>query len=107
MFKSTEGGGITDADIDVLLAQGEERTKAASDKLKKDMAKLVGTTVTLEDLLKTGDTSYLYEDPDAAGGPGSWAAGGSGLMVPLPEREKKTSGCVPPPPRPPAPLPAP
>jgi hypothetical protein len=91
VFKSTEGAPLTDADIDVLLTQGEERTKAASEKLKKDMAKLVGTTVTLEDLLKTGDSSVLYEDPDSVG---AWGSSGPGLIVPLPEREKKISGCV-------------
>lgn len=33
---SSSDSGVTDADIDAILAQGEARTKAASDKLKRD-----------------------------------------------------------------------
>ena len=59
------------------------------------MSKLIGTTVTLEDLLKSDGSKYLYEDPEGEGPAGGWgSSAGPGLLVPLPEREKKTSGCV-------------
>ena len=93
VFKTTEGSPLTDADIDVLLAQGEERTKAASEKLKRDMGKVLGASVSLEDLLKTDTSKYLYDDGGEGGGIGG-GGGGAGLIVQLPEREKKTSGCV-------------
>jgi len=88
VFKNTEGATITDADIDVLLAQGEERTKAASEKLKKDMSKIIGSTVTLEDLLKSDNSKYLVPE-DEGGSSGGLSAS---LFIPLPEREKKQTG---------------
>jgi SWI/SNF-related matrix-associated actin-dependent regulator of chromatin subfamily A member 5 len=52
VFKYSEGESITDADIDKLITQSEERTKASKEKLKNDMAKLLGDQFSLEDLLK-------------------------------------------------------
>ena len=81
---------ITDADIDTLLAVGEERTKAASEKLKRDMAHTLSSFSSLDFTAATagGDESALLwadsAEVSAANAGIAW-----GEIVPIGQRERK------------------
>jgi len=62
---SGDASGITDADIDVLLAKGEERTKASNEKLKRDMAHTLSSFDSL-DFSGKDESTLLYSEAEQA-----------------------------------------
>lgn len=63
VFTAGATTNITDADIDIILAQGEEKTKAASEKMKRDMAKTLGS-FNVDDILKSDTSTLLIPQDD-------------------------------------------
>jgi SWI/SNF-related matrix-associated actin-dependent regulator of chromatin subfamily A member 5 len=94
IFKSSGSDGstnnITDADIDVLLAKGEERTKADSEKLKRDMAHTLSSFDNLLDFSGKEEASLLY-NPETAAEISAVDKGMTpiGSLVPMGARERK------------------
>jgi SWI/SNF-related matrix-associated actin-dependent regulator of chromatin subfamily A member 5 len=87
IFRSSADTGVTDADIDVILAQGEERTKAATDKLKRDMAHTLSSFNALDFSHK--DDSSLYQYDGGSGGGLLVPEASFGPIVPVGQRERK------------------
>ena len=77
-------GGITDADVDAILARGEERTKELKERIQS------GIQHNLKDFTLDGgfdETQIIgLEDPSAKGG-----KNGGGMMIALPQRARKTN----------------
>ena len=89
---SADDTGVTDADIDLILAQGEARTKAASDKLKLDMAHTLASFNSMDFSHKDESSLYAFDGGDAKDVPIlSDAAAGSFTfgIVPIGQRERK------------------
>ena len=88
---SSTDAGVTDADIDAILAQGEARTKAASDKLKRDMAHTLASFNAMD--FSHRDESSLYAfDGDAKDVPILSDAATDSLPflgIPIGQRERK------------------
>lgn len=76
-------GGITDADVDAILARGEERTKELKERIQS------GIQHNLKDFTLDGgfdETQIIgLEDPSAKGGKNG------GMMIALPQRARKTN----------------